>query len=99
MKQLFFLVGWITATVASAQTNTFNGAIDSNWNVAGNWSLNTLPGVRNDVVIPADKAPNLNVAASIKSLQVLGMLTIFCVKWFFDFSFLRQALLCRAFLI
>lgn len=35
-----------------AQTNTWDGSSDANWNTAANWSLNVVPTAAHDVVIP-----------------------------------------------
>jgi cytoskeletal protein CcmA (bactofilin family) len=52
-------------------TLTWTGAIDNNWNIAGNWSGNTVPTSLDNVVIPntTNKA-QLQSAAAIRSLDI-----------------------------
>ena len=57
---------------AKAQTNTWTGAVNNNWNTSGNWSLGIVPTAAHDAVIPTGFTVNLNVGATINSLQVQG---------------------------
>lgn len=41
-----------TTSVTISATSTWSGAVSSNWNTAGNWSCNSLPGSSSNVVIP-----------------------------------------------
>ncbi|WP_309641473.1 T9SS type A sorting domain-containing protein [Flavobacterium sp.] len=77
MKQLFFFIASCVSLMVSAQTNTFNGAISNNWNVAANWTLNTVPTALHDVVIPTGKSVEIYNAATTKSLQLQGTATLF----------------------
>lgn len=72
MKQLLLLISYFMVVSLQAQTITFTGAIDSNWNNANNWSLITLPGITHDVVIPNGKSVILNMNANIASIQLAG---------------------------
>lgn len=72
MKKILLFITCFLATVMHAQTNIFNGAINSSWNNANNWSLNALPGITNDVIIPTGKIINLDTNTSIKSIQLEG---------------------------
>lgn len=72
MKQLLLLISYFMVVSLQAQTNTFTGAIDSNWNNANNWSLITLPSITHDVVIPNGKSVILNMNANIASIQLAG---------------------------
>jgi len=72
MKQLFFLLAFCATITTNAQTNTFTGAINTNWNNGLNWSLNTVPGATNTVVIPTGKSVVLNANASVQSIQLEG---------------------------
>ncbi len=58
-----------------AQTNTWTGAVNNNWGTAGNWSLAEVPTATQDAVIPSGFTVNLNVSATINSLQVQGTST------------------------
>lgn len=59
--------------IAIAQTNTWDGsAADNNWFTAANWSLNTVPTVNQNLVIPIDAAITIgsSLPALFKSLTV-----------------------------
>lgn len=49
---LFFCFTCILVNAAIAQTNTWDGSSDANWNTPANWSLNHVPLATEDVVIP-----------------------------------------------
>ncbi|MEI7895875.1 MAG: hypothetical protein WCJ26_02475 [bacterium] len=54
---------------------TWSGAIDEKWNVAGNWCPAGVPGVLDDVVIPATAAimPEVKVQSmSCKDLTIMA---------------------------
>ncbi len=72
MKQLFFLLAFCATITTVAQTNTFTGAINTSWNNGLNWSLNTVPGATNTVVIPDGKTVVLNTNANVLSVQLEG---------------------------
>ena len=72
MKHFFSLIIMFTTAAIWSQTNTFNGAEDTNWNNGNNWSLNLIPTSFNDVVIPTGKTVAISAAASAKSIQLLG---------------------------
>lgn len=51
--------------------NEFTGAVDTNWNTAGNWSINQVPNNTKCVIIPADKTVVININnAEVKSLTI-----------------------------
>ncbi len=50
-------------------TNTWTGAVNSNWETAGNWSCNSVPTATTAVVIPSGTV-TVNSNASCKSLLV-----------------------------
>lgn len=59
----------------SAQTNTWDGSSNANWNTAANWSLNQVPTAAHDVVIPnggSRATITVNTAAVCKSLVMTG---------------------------
>lgn len=50
-------------------TNTWTGAVNNNWETAGNWSCNSVPTATTAVVIPSGTV-TVNSNASCKSLSV-----------------------------
>ena len=75
-KCLLFTILIAFSVTLFAQTNTWNGNVDTNWSNAANWSLNAVPTASNDVVIPTGKTVNLNVAGTTKSIVVQGNSTL-----------------------
>lgn len=71
MKKILLLISFVTASL-QAQTDTFTGATSTDWSDASNWSLNTVPGILNDAVIPTGKTVVFSANATIKSLQLQG---------------------------
>ncbi|WP_343695972.1 T9SS sorting signal type C domain-containing protein [Flavobacterium sp.] len=61
-----------------AQTKTWTGSSNSNWNTSGNWSPSGVPDNTYDVVIPSgtSNSPVINANATAKSLNISGILTI-----------------------
>ncbi len=54
-------------------TFTWTGAIDTDWNKAGNWSTGAVPRSVDDVVIPnTTNKPQLTTAVTINSLNISG---------------------------
>ena len=68
---LFFALVCISVSV-SAQTITWTGAVDVNFNNPGNWSPAQVPLAGNDVVIPTGSTMLINVAASVQSIDIQG---------------------------
>jgi hypothetical protein len=73
-------VATLTVTV-SCTTNTWTGAIDTLWNVAGNWSCGIVPDTSMNVVIPNvtnDPVITVNIVAGTKdiAIQAGGNLTM-----------------------
>ena len=62
-------------TCMNGQTNTYTGS-NGNWNTASNWSLNLIPTVAHDVVIPLAKIVNISADSFAKTVNVSGTLTI-----------------------
>jgi len=60
--------------------NYWNGNTSTNWNTAGNWSLGTVPGINDNVIIPnTTNDPVINIAGAVaKSVWVQsgGLLTV-----------------------
>ena len=76
MKQLLFFCALVLSGFSVwAQTNTWTGAVNQNWNSAGNWSLG-IPTDAHDVVIPTGSTVNVNIAALINSIVVEGTSTL-----------------------
>ena len=69
---LFALVALLIfgAAPAWAVTNTFNGATDSNWNVATNWSQGHAPLATEDVVLTAAGTLDTGADGVAKSIAV-----------------------------
>lgn len=49
---LILCLNCLIVSTALAQTNTWDGSSDANWNTPANWSLNHVPLAAEDVVIP-----------------------------------------------
>ena len=79
MKKLLLFLTILGASFIAieAQTITWTGAGDGiNWNDPNNWDLTTIPNASHDVIIPDGSALTINVAASVKSIEVLGTSTL-----------------------
>lgn len=63
---------FIITNYSFAQTNTWDGSTSNNWNTASNWSLNLVPTVAHDVVIPNNFAVTVNTAAVCNTLTING---------------------------
>lgn len=59
-----------------SQTNTFTGAVNSNWSTAGNWSMVAVPTATQDLVIPVGKSVIVNADAFAKTISLSGSLTM-----------------------
>lgn len=78
MKKLLFFLTILCASFSAieAQTITWTGAGDgTNWSDGNNWDLPVLPSTSNDVIIPTGFIVTLDVASSIKSIDVQGTTT------------------------
>ncbi|MBP6023584.1 beta strand repeat-containing protein [Ferruginibacter sp.] len=60
------------AGTAIGQTNTWDGSTSNNWNTATNWSLNHVPLLAEDVVIPNNFNVTVNTAAVCNSITLTG---------------------------
>ncbi|MGC4040666.1 MAG: T9SS type A sorting domain-containing protein [Flavobacterium sp.] len=72
MKKLVLFISCLAFFTATAQTNVFTGAIDTNWDNPNNWSLVTLPSPTTEVHIPTGKTALLNVNTSVRSIHLEG---------------------------
>jgi hypothetical protein len=43
----------------------WTGQVDNNWNTAGNWSPNGVPGINDDAGVPADPASDPDVFPTV----------------------------------
>ncbi len=63
-----------STNVTITTTNTWNGAVDSNWNTAGNWACNSIPNLNMDIIIPEGLSnyPILNTgsAGMVRDIQI-----------------------------
>ena len=76
-KQLLFLLFCCLAISAvQAQTITWTGAADVNYSNPANWNPAQVPTAINDVIVPPGSTMTINVAASVKSIEVRGTSTI-----------------------
>ncbi|PWA04320.1 T9SS sorting signal type C domain-containing protein [Flavobacterium psychrotolerans] len=72
-KHAFFPLLYILflAPTLLAQSNSFNGATDSNWGTATNWSLGIIPTATHDVTVTGGKNVFIDIAfATCNSLTV-----------------------------
>ncbi len=78
MKKLLFFLFFccIAFTGLQAQTITWTGAVDVNYNNPNNWNPAQVPTAANDVIIPTGSTMTINVAASVKSIKVQGTSTV-----------------------
>lgn len=68
---LVFAIFGMGPVMAEAQTNTWDGSSNNNWNTAANWSLNQVPTALHDVIIPnGTPAVTVNTAAVCKTLSI-----------------------------
>ena len=71
MKRFLLLTLLLLAsTLAMAQTTWSGLGTNTNWNNTDNWDTNIVPTVTDDVIIPAGFTVDVNVSASIKSIQL-----------------------------
>lgn len=56
----------------NAQTNTWDGSSNNNWNTAANWSLNVVPLPAHNVVIPNGATVTVNTAALCNNFTING---------------------------
>lgn len=75
-KILLFVLTMMLVTVSFAQTNTWDGSTNNNWNTAANWSLNAVPTAAHDVVININAAIQVDASPTINSLTISGSATV-----------------------
>ncbi|MCZ4320341.1 hypothetical protein O4H26_15230, partial [Aequorivita viscosa] len=69
---LFLLICGIACSNVQAQTITWTGEVDANYNNVNNWSLPQIPTAVNDVIIPTASTVDVNISASVKSITIQG---------------------------
>ncbi|HMV31535.1 MAG TPA: hypothetical protein PKA50_05380 [Gemmatimonadales bacterium] len=63
---------------AAAGVVTWTGAVDSDWNTAGNWSTGSVPTATDDVLVPAGPAnqPQLGGSVTVNGFTLLAGATL-----------------------
>ncbi|WP_422105333.1 HYR domain-containing protein [Winogradskyella sp.] len=69
---LLFILLHISSTIAIAQTTWTGLGANTNWNNTDNWDTNMVPTVSDDVIIPTGFTVTLNIAGTVKSIDVQG---------------------------
>ena len=72
MKRFLLLLLLFGSTIAIAQTTWTGLGTNTNWNNTDNWDNNLVPTASDDVIIPTGFTVTLNVAGTIKSLDIQG---------------------------
>ena len=68
---LSLLLVCLSASLVTAQTNTWNGSTDTDWHKPCNWSLNAVPTCNHDAVIPTvTNYPIINNVAHCRTLTI-----------------------------
>ena len=75
-KLLFTLFLVLVQTAVFAQTNTYIGSNNGDWNTASNWSLGLVPTASHDAVIPSGKTVTISANASVKTVSISGTLKL-----------------------
>ncbi len=65
----------VSISAVNAQTNTWTGSVNNDWNNAGNWSLG-LPSSDHDVLINTSASIVVNAAPTINSLTINNSATV-----------------------
>ncbi|RKE98314.1 HYR domain-containing protein [Ichthyenterobacterium magnum] len=72
MKRFLLLLLLLSGTIAIAQTTWTGLGANTNWNNTDNWDTNLVPTAADDVIIPTGFTVTLNVAGTVKSIDVQG---------------------------
>jgi len=73
MKRILLLMLLsISTTIAIAQTTWTGLGTNTNWNNIDNWDTNLVPTGSDDVIIPSGFTVSLNVAGTVRSIEVQG---------------------------
>jgi hypothetical protein len=74
------------ATLNATSINTWSGAIDNDWNTAGNWSCGSIPVITTDVIIPnvANDPIVMNFPTALANTLTLGTGSSLLVNFGFE---------------
>ena len=72
MKRLLLGLLCLTATLAIGQTTWTGLGANTNWNTIDNWDTNLVPTATDDVTIPTGFTVTLNVAGTVRSIDLQG---------------------------
>ena len=73
-KLVFTLLIFLLQHSVIAQTNSYTGANNGDWNTATNWSLGLVPTSNQDVVIPSGKTVTISANSFAKTVSISGTL-------------------------
>jgi hypothetical protein len=80
---LLFITFLLVVTFNSfAQINTWDGSSSSNWSNPNNWSLNSVPSISNDAIIPTGSSVYIDINAVAKSIDLQGNSTLLITQNF-----------------
>ncbi len=65
----------LNGTTSTCTVGTWTGALNTNWNNAGNWCGGSVPTATTDVVIPFG-SPVISAAAVCRNMNITGMATL-----------------------
>src|SRR5689334_20636967 len=81
---IIFLLSYLTT---DCQRNIWQGG-NGNWNIAGNWSLGTVPGICSDTALITSGNPVITVPTTIGAVEIssgnsltLNTTLIVCNSW------------------
>ena len=73
MRKIYFLLMALLLAVASwSQTTTWTGAVNTNWDNAGNWD-NGVPAANYIVIFPAGTTGNITRVAQSGNITLTGL--------------------------
>ena len=76
-KTVVAFISIVFASIVHAETITWIGTESDDWNVVGNWDLERIPAIGDDVVIPAGKTVTLEVSSeNLSSIEISGTLVM-----------------------
>ena len=78
MKLFSLLCLFVFPTLLLSTTISWNGAVDDNWHVPGNWSTGSVPGITDDVIIAINSTVTIQdgIASANSILMTNGTLII-----------------------
>ena len=76
-KKIVLIISLFVLNAMNAQTNTWDGSTNNNWNTAANWSLNLVPTNAHDVIININANISVNGSShTVNSLTITGSSTV-----------------------